>query len=123
MIDMQEPARARILLGLTIVLIGVAILLDQNDGWGIRLDVGWWPFVLIFIGVVRMVWPHECDGRRRSRRGGFWFLAVGVWGLIVETRLFGLDFRTSWPLLVIALGINIVWRSMETPPRRRIQEQ
>jgi hypothetical protein len=39
--------------------------------------------------------------------------AVGVWGLISEARLFGFDYSTSWPLLIIAAGMIMVWRAFE----------
>ena len=124
MTDAQETAwNSRILLGLAIVVIGLAMLVETNEDWGIHIHVGWWPFLLIFLGVAKMVLPGEGGGRRKSRRSGFWLLSVGAWGLISEAQLFGFDYGTSWPLLVIALGMNIVWRSMEGPSRRQIQEQ
>jgi hypothetical protein len=119
-----ERARtnARVLLGLTIVLIGVAILVEKNAHWRLHFDIRWWPFLLMFFGLARMIVPGEHKGRARSRRGGFWLLAVGVWAWISEAEFFGFDYSTSWPLLLIALGINIVWRSLEGPPGRRLQE-
>lgn len=124
MTDAQDQAsRGRILLGMAIVLIGVAMLVERNDAWGIHIHAGWWPFLLIFLGLVKMASPGERGGRPRSRRGGFWLLAVGVWGWISEAGIFGLDYATSWPLLIVALGITIVWRSMDAPSGRQIQEQ
>jgi hypothetical protein len=121
-VERGEPRHdTRVLLGLAIVLVGVAMLVQRNDAWGIHLHIGWWPFLLILLGLVRMLVPAEHRGRR-SRRTGFWLLAVGAWGLISEMELFGLDYSTSWPLLLIALGINIVWKSVGAPPDRRIQE-
>lgn len=123
MTQRDESANARVLFGLAIVLIGFAMLAQRNDGWGIHLDVRWWPWLLILLGAAKMVVPGEHKGRRRSRRGGFWLFSIGGWGLISEAQLFGFDYSTSWPLLLVAAGINIVWRSVEEPPGRRIQEQ
>ena len=36
---------------------------------------------------------------------------------------FGLEYSTSWPLLVIAPGINIARSALEARPMRRIQER
>ena len=124
MTDAHESGTSiRILIGLAIVLVGFAMLVQRNDGWGLHLDLRWWPFLLIILGLARMAVPGERGGRRRSRRGGFWLLAVGVWGVISEMQLFGFDYSTSWPLLVIAVGVNIVWRSMDPPSRWQIREQ
>ena len=46
---------------------------------------------------------------------------VGIWALISDWHVFGLTFGTSWPLLVMATGVMIVWRALETrgSPLRR----
>jgi hypothetical protein len=112
----------RVLVGIAMMLVGVAMLADRNDGW--RLDSsGWWPLFVLFVGAVKVVDPGYRKGRRRSRRGGVWLLAVGAWGLVSEAELFGFDYTTSWPLLIIALGLIIAWRAVEEAGRpRKIQE-
>jgi hypothetical protein len=112
----ESAAGTRVLFGLAIVLIGVAMLVERNATWGIQLNIRWWPLLLIFMGLARMAAPGERRGRTRSRRSGFWLLAIGAWGLISELELFGLDYSTSWPLVVVAFGMNMVWRSLENPP-------
>ena len=112
----------RVLLGSAIALIGFAMLADRNDEWGLFFNINWWPFLLIFIGVAQMVAPGEGDGGRRSKRPGLWLLSIGAWGLIVESQLFGFDYSNSWPLLIIALGADIVWKALETPPVSKTQE-
>jgi len=129
--DMQErpggpsTSRARVVFGLIVMLVGGMMLIDRLDWrWGFEFDVHLWPFILILLGVARLsdraVDPH---GRARGRRSAVWLLVVGVWGLINEYRMFGLSYGTSWPLLLIAAGGMIVWRSMApagcTPVARR----
>ena len=46
-------------------------------------------------------------------RSGVWLILVGLWGLVNEWRLFGLTYGTSWPLLVMASGAMMVWRSFD----------
>ena len=57
-----------------------------------------WPLILIAMGVARLAdtgASRDC----KSPRSGAWLLYIGLWGLISEFHLFGLDYRTSWPLL------------------------
>ncbi len=53
-------------------------------------------------------------------RGGIWMIFIGIWGLLTEFQVFGLDYHTSWPLLIIGAGLKMVWRSLEGPGVRRI---
>ena len=112
----------RVLLGSAIALIGFAMLADRNDEWGLFFNINWWPFLLIFLGIAQMVAPGDRDGGCGSKRPGLWLLSIGAWGLIVESQLFGFDYSNSWPLLIIALGADIVWKALETPAVSRTQE-
>lgn len=113
---------SRVVLGLAIALMGIAILVERNEWVEIDLGGRWWIFLLVFFGAARMIAPGEHNGTRRSRRGGFLLVTVGIWALINTTELFGLEPSVSWPLLVIAVGINIVWGALESPPIRKVQE-
>ncbi len=33
----------------------------------------------------------------------------------IEMHLFGLDYGTSWPLMVVGAGLLIVWRAYDGP--------
>ena len=112
----------RVLLGSAIALIGFAMLADRNDEWGLFFNINWWPFLLIFLGIAQMAAPGDRDGGCGSKRPGLWLLSIGAWGLIVESQLFGFDYSNSWPLLIIALGADIVWKALETPAVSRTQE-
>jgi len=118
----REPRGGQVLIGLALMLLGVAFLFDQMDWWNVHLSRHFWPFFLLFFGVARML-----AGPRRTRRGrvvrsGMWMIYIGMWGLISEYRVFGLDYDTSWPLLIVAAGLNMVWRSFETTRLRGTQE-
>ena len=57
----REEARSngRVLFGLAIVLIGEANLIQRNAHWAIHLDIRWWPFLLMFLGLAKMAIPGE----------------------------------------------------------------
>ena len=58
-----------VLVGLAIMLVGVALMTDRGDGWNLEPS-GWWPLLLLFLGALRMIDPALRRGRRRSRRSG-----------------------------------------------------
>ena len=109
----QTAGSGSMLVGVAMILVGLLFLADRAVWLDVRISAHHWPLIPMFFGTVRMLAPGYRDGRRHSRRSGLWLLAIGVWGTISEFQLFGLDYSISWPLLVIAAGINTVWRSFE----------
>jgi len=90
--------------GLFLIALGGAFLLERFDllslpSWG-KL----WPVILIVIGIGQLA-----EGRFGSSvqhvLTGFWFLACGFdW--------YGLTYRNSWPLLLVAIGAGMVIRAI-----------
>ena len=113
--------------GLLLVGLGVAMFVDTT---GLRINGGKLvaPFFLIALGSAIVLdrggFVAECgrgsddEGRpRRIRRrggpfGGLWLIGIGCWMLVSQTHLFGLDFRSSWPLLIVVSGLIMVIRGL-----------
>lgn len=112
----QSPG-GRVFAGLIVILIGVVLLLDRTGLGGIHFSGHYWPVIVIALGVFRLLDPPHHDGRPVSRRSGAWLIYVGSWGLVNELHLFGFDYATSWPLMVIGAGLCIVWRAIEPGQR------
>ncbi|MCU1246580.1 MAG: transrane protein [Acidobacteria bacterium] len=99
--------------GLILIGFGVMLLLGRL---GIT-DFGslmhrFWPMFVIFLGVSRLF-------KRRSLWSGLWLITIGLWLQISTLGLFGLDFRSSWPLLLVALGAGMVVRTLVESARGR----
>lgn len=104
-----------IALGLLLIFVGVIILLDRGDIGRRHLPEQLWPFLIVTIGLVRLLGSPADASRRRSRRAGLWLVIVGCWGAINEFHLFDLDYDTSWPLLIVAAGVMTIWRALDPP--------
>lgn len=100
-------------IGAALIFVGLLFFADQVSWWDFRISGHFWPFILLILGAARLVAPGYKHGCRRSRRFGVWLVSIGVWGVMSEFELFGFDYSTSWPLLIVAAGLNMVWRSFE----------
>lgn len=112
----QQKVNVRWLLGGALIALGMLILL-MNVGVLERFSVWrFWPLLLIVAGIARFVQSDK-------KSEGFWFVALGVWLQVSLLRLWDLSFGETWPAIVIALGIFIMWESLEREARRRKAEQ
>lgn len=114
----EPPRRSRtdlISAGVLIAVVGVLLLVDRVSDRDVPLVTAWWPLLLIALGVVRLDDPEPSRRRQRrpGARPGAWLVMVGLWGLVNEAHLFGFHYGNSWPLLVVATGAMMVWRSVD----------
>ena len=120
-----------IVAGAILLGLGVAMILDTTGAIDIRVGRMITPLILIAIGAsimldkgafvagrrrVRMI---DADGRelvRLPRRGssnsGFWLIGIGVWMMVSQMHLFGLNYGTSWPLFIVLSGLMMVIRGV-----------
>lgn len=123
--DARRPESGAILIGLVIMFVGLAMLIDRLGISSIHLSGRFWPFVLIAFGCARLLASASADGGRRSTWSGVWFIYLGLWFFINEFHVMGFWYTSSWPLLVVGVGIGMIWRAIESPGRRgdqRIEE-
>lgn len=104
--DERKNSRAGALFGgIALITIGTLFLLDEvgvaDFGHIVR---NYWPLFVIGLGVRRAVSGVVWDG--------LWLMAVGTWMQLVTLGLFGLTWGSSWPLLLIVLGIGMVLRAL-----------
>jgi hypothetical protein len=99
--------------------MGIIMLLDRTEILG---GVAWQAFpglILVLLGVTGVIGNWRlCDGHRGSPLSGIWLILVGAWLIVSATHAFGLTYRDSWPLLVVAAGAMIVVREVFPGLRR-----
>lgn len=101
----RHRGRGSLATGLALILIGVLFLLDNLHLVHFRLAWEAWPLILVVFGVVRMI-----DAPDRS--SGLWLVVIGLWLFINEMELWGFTYGDSWPLLVVAVGLSMVWKAL-----------
>lgn len=92
-----------------IVIIGLMLLL-QNMGL-VRINDLWayWPAALIVIGIARLSEAHGPS----SVIFGALVTAVGALLLLRNLDILRIDFSLIWPLILIAFGLSMLWRTVE----------
>ncbi len=110
-----EPASgtvsAGLIFGFAIVAVGVLFLLDN---FGVQVDWVWgyWPVILIAIGLAKLVDSSEASGRS----GGAIIMLVGVVLLANKIHLPFLNNRSIWdlwPVAIIVFGFMMLWGALE----------
>jgi hypothetical protein len=103
--------------GLILILVGGLFLADTLDLANFRpLVRNYWPAALILFGITKLF-------VREGRGGGLTMIAVGSWLQIANLGLFGFDW-SSWPLLLILMGVAIILNAIvdAASPRRQESE-
>ncbi len=93
-----------LIFGLAIVAIGVLFLLDNFSGVPVGAVWGYWPIILIAVGLSKIVDNTNSAGRT----GGAIVLLVGLVFLadkIPLPFLNGISLWSLWPLAIIAVGV------------------
>ncbi|MCS0590226.1 cell wall-active antibiotics response protein [Massilia norwichensis] len=104
----KASANGQIVIGLLVVAFGVLFLLDNLNIIYLRHVIFFWPLAFIASGLVALC----SDGPRSGRVTGIVLIAIGL--ALVLNRL-GYEFiswRTFWPLVMIALGGLILYRTL-----------
>ncbi len=118
---MAEPNKARfggqLFLGLLLIGMGLIFLADNLY----YLDIGpiwkYWPFIIVLLGVQKLFMPSDRDGIG----GGIWLIFIGLWLFVSLNHVWGLSFGESWPFLIIAWGVSVIWKSL-VPKRPKVKE-
>ena len=121
----DRPAQhGRIILGMFLMAAGLLMLIERLGVADVRLTSNMWPLFPLTLGLFRLIDPPlDHDGRQRSRRSGVWLAGIGGWGLINEFHLQGFDYQHSWPLVIVAAGIMMVWNAADRATSPQIERQ
>ncbi len=113
--DHQDNPRKRTLWGVALVAVGSAFLLDRLGTVDLSRYLGettrWWHFLPLLIAMGGVIEVASAQTARHVVKGLF-SLLVGVWLFACLEHLWGLTFANSWPVLLIAIGLQMLVRGM-----------
>lgn len=96
---------SRLILGLTLIAIGVAYILDRLGYFDASELWSYWPVVLIAAGLGKLVTP----GSGSSRITGALITAIGVWLLLENLGYVYFSFWRWWPLILVFVGLRLIF--------------
>jgi len=106
--DARKTFSAHVVIGSFLLLAGGALLLENFDVIEIGPLWRFWPLILIGLGITRIK-----DATTRHEQGvGVWLLLLGIWFMVSIFHIGGLTFGDTWPAILIALGVSMIWKSL-----------
>jgi predicted membrane protein len=93
--------------GLIIVVVGIALLLHHLGIIPFDPIARFWPLILVLFGVMNLM----------SQSGRFFGLLLILAGFVLQLNKLGithLSFADLWPIALIAVGLLLMWGSLET---------
>jgi predicted membrane protein len=104
----SNRASSQVVLGLLVVGMGVLFLLDNLDILNVRHAIGFWPLVFLVAGCAVLFG----NGPRSGNYLGGVLVAIGILMIVGRMGFFTISWGTLWPLVMIALGGLVLYRSL-----------
>jgi hypothetical protein len=95
-----RTGKGNIVIGVMLVVTGVAVILDRAGVWHLANQWTLWPIILGGIGLARFL--QSVPGEPKQ---GLLFLTAAVWLFLAEAGWVSLG--DSWPIVIIVLGIIV----------------
>ena len=100
----------KVIWGVFLIALGVWFLFEHLVPWGLAGLGEWWPLILVVIGITHLV--------ERRVGSALTMILLGVWFLAVTSGWWGLTWRNSWPLVLVAVGMGIVVKALTGEERQ-----
>ncbi len=107
MSDNSYRSSSRVVIGVAVMALGVLFTLDNLGAVQARAVLHWWPVLLVFYGLARLMGLGNARPRPIS---GTLFVLVGSWWLLHNLGVVNRGVFDFWPLLLVFLGVAIIRR-------------
>ncbi len=99
--------------GIVLIVLGGFFLFDRLDVIDARDYFQYWPGLIALSGVISVLRATNIADVLE----GLMTIGIAAWLYAVTQHLYGLSFSNSWPLFVIAIGLNIVIKYFADKPK------
>jgi len=112
--DIRHIDGGKLFTGLLLIGIGALFFLDRLGYADFHVVIEhYWPMFLVALGVARFF-------NRRRPWSGLWLIIIGLWLQATTLHLWDMTLGSSWPLLLIAVGMMMVIRTF-VPDREEVR--
>lgn len=102
-----QQGMGQVLIGLAVIALGCVFLLENFGILDFDYTLQFWPVVLILAGALKLTQSGDKGGKAI---GGF-LIAFGAALILKSTGLLYVSWRTLGPLVLIALGVVVIFKS------------
>jgi len=93
--------------GIVLLTVGFVLMLQNFNLFYIGSVWSYWMLIFVIIGVVKIA-----TARNKKHFGeGVWWIFMGLWLYVSIKHVYGLGFGDTWPAIIIAIGVSIIWNS------------
>ena len=111
----QLHSPSQIVLGVIVIGLGLLFLLDNLGFINVRYTFRFWPTALIVFGLLKLSQSRSANG---YLLGGMLVLLGVAWSL-KHMGIFYMNWDMLWPLLIIAVGVAVVSKSLPGAQQRQ----
>lgn len=104
----RERFGGQVVIGVALICAGGALFLEKEGIISIGPIWQYWPLILIGLGIVKTMQAQS----RKEQGMGIWLLFIGLWFEVSLLNLWGLTFSETWPVILIAFGISMLWKGL-----------
>ena len=104
----RAHSRKRLVWGFFLIALGSGFLLDRLGLVDMPSIGRMWPAFFLVIAAI-----HVAEGKLG---GAVTWVVLSAWFFACEFGWYGLDYRNSWPLVLVAVGAGIVVRALRGEP-------
>lgn len=96
--------RRQVMWGVVLIMVGITVFLHQMDLIELNGIRHYWPLILVVFGINKMVgYPTA-----KHFSSGLWLVFIGLWLFACFEHFFGMTFRNSWPIIIVASGVSMI---------------
>ena len=107
-----QRSQGSLVIGILLLVVGLVLMMQNFDLVYIGSIWSYWMLGLVIIGIVKMA----TAANKKQFGEGIWWIFLGVWLYVSIQHVYGLGFGDTWPALIIAVGVSIVWESYIRQP-------